>query len=282
MSTRRCSSSWMRYSKASLTFIFRFLVRWPKMLGNMSFMLTSISSTPWLVMISNAGIDFSRTSSSTMRSSSLPSRNCWRNFSRVREPGSPASNGSLPMLNPICCGSCAAGRVLHRSRHRRQQQIEQALFRVQFGLVGNVFQLLFAHHVDGDLHQVADHRLDIAAHIADLGELRRFHLHEGGVRQLRQAARDLGFAHAGGTDHDDVLRDHFFGELGRELLAAHAIAQRDGHGALRLVLADNIFVELAHDFARGQFVECDVFFICGCWKINSQFDVPLKFSSCDL
>jgi hypothetical protein len=30
----------------ALTFIFRFLVRWPKMLGNMSFMLTSISSTP--------------------------------------------------------------------------------------------------------------------------------------------------------------------------------------------------------------------------------------------
>ena len=60
-------------------------------------------------MISNAGIDFSRTSSSTMRSSSLPSRSCWRNFSRVREPGSPARSGSLPRLNPICW-SCAAGR----------------------------------------------------------------------------------------------------------------------------------------------------------------------------
>jgi hypothetical protein len=75
------------------------------MLGSMSLMLTSISSTPWLEMISKAGIDFSRTSSSTMRSSSLPSRNCWRSFSRVREPGSPARSGSLLMLKPICCWS---------------------------------------------------------------------------------------------------------------------------------------------------------------------------------
>ena len=205
-----------------------------------------------------------------MRSSSLPSRNCWRNFSRVREPGSPASKGSLPHVESDLLRVLRSGTVLHRSRHRRQQQVEQALFRVEFGLVGNVFQLLFAHHVDGDLHQVADHGLDIAAHVADLGELRSFHLHEGRVGQLRQPARDLGFAHARGADHDDVLGDDFFGEFGRKLLAAHAIAQGDGHGALRLVLPDNIFVEFAHDLARGQFVECDVFFICGCGKINSQ------------
>jgi hypothetical protein len=55
MSISDCSSSWIRYSKASLTFIFRFLVRWPKMLGSMSLMLTSISSTPWLEMISKDG-----------------------------------------------------------------------------------------------------------------------------------------------------------------------------------------------------------------------------------
>ena len=221
-------------------------------------------------MISNAGIDFSRTSSSTMRSSSLPSRSCWRNFSRVRDPGSPASKGSLPMLNPICCGSCCGGTVLHRSRHCRQQQVEQALFGVELGLVGDVFQLLLAHHVDGDLHQVADHGLHVASHVADLGELRRLHLHEGRVGQLGQPAGDLGLAHAGGADHDDVLGDDLFGEFGRELLAAHAIAQGDGDGALGLVLPDDILVELAHDLARGQFVECDVFLICGCGKINSQ------------
>ena len=60
-----------------------------------------------------------------------------------------------------------------------------------------------------------------------------------------------------GPDHDDVLGDDFFGQLGRELLAAHAIAQGDGDGALGLVLSDDIFVEFGDDFARRQFVERD-------------------------
>ena len=232
-------------------------------------MLTSISSTPWLVMISNAGIDFSRTSNSTMRSSSLPSRSCWRNFSRVREPGSPARSGSLPTLKPICW-SWAAGRGRNLRRHRGQQQVEQPLFGVQFGLVGDVLQLLFPHHVDGDLDQVADHGLDIASDVSDLGELRGLHLHEGRVRQLRQAARDLGFADARRTDHDDVLGNDFFGQFGGKLLPAHAIAQRYGDGALRLVLPYDVLVEFAHDLARGKLVECYVFFIGGCGKINGQ------------
>jgi len=67
----------------------------------------------------------------------------------------------------------------HLRRHRRQQQVEQALLGVHLRLVGDVFQLLFAHHVDGDLHQVTHHRFHIAAHIADLGELRGLNLQEG-------------------------------------------------------------------------------------------------------
>ena len=92
--------------------------------------------------------------------------------------------------------------------------------------------------------QVADHRLHVAADVADFGELRGLDLEEGRVGQLGQAARDLGLAHARGADHDDVLRHDLFRQLGRQLLPAHAIAQRDGHGALGVVLADDIFVEL--------------------------------------
>src|SRR5579864_2500456 len=47
---------------ASFTFIFRFLVRCPKMFGSMSLILTSISSTPWFEMISKDGKLRSRTS----------------------------------------------------------------------------------------------------------------------------------------------------------------------------------------------------------------------------
>src|SRR5271166_3078837 len=170
----------------------------------------------------------------------------------------------------VLCG----GTRWNLRRHCRQQQVEQPLFRVHLGLVGDVLQLLFPHHVNGDLHQVTDHGLDIASNVADLGKLRGLDLHKGRVRQLRQPARDLGFADARRTYHDDVLRNHLFGQFGRQFLPAHAITQRDRDRALRLVLAHNIFVEFAHDLARRQLVECDMFFICGCGKINGQCDVP--------
>ena len=38
----------------------------------------------------------------------------------------------------------------------RQQQVEQAVFGVQLGLVFYVFELLFAHQIYGDFDQVAD------------------------------------------------------------------------------------------------------------------------------
>ena len=47
---------------------------------------------------------------------------------------------------------------------------------------------LVAHHVDRDLDQIADHRFDVAADVADLGELRRLDLDERRMRQLARAA----------------------------------------------------------------------------------------------
>jgi hypothetical protein len=73
----------------------------------------------------------------------------------------------------------AAGGSLGGTRSRgRKQNIQQALFSVEFGLVRDVFELFFAHHFDRDLHQVADHGLNIASYIADFGELRRFYFEE--------------------------------------------------------------------------------------------------------
>jgi len=46
-------------------------------------------------------------------------------------------------------------------------------------------------------------------------------------------------------------------------LPAHAVAQGDGDGALRVLLTDNILVEFGDDFARRQFVERDLFFFGG-------------------
>ena len=176
--------------------------------------------------------------------------------------GSPASSGSLPRLNPMLPSCGRARRDLRR--HRRQQQVEQTLFGVQFGFVGNILELLLANHVDGDFDQVADHRFHIASHVAHLGELRGFDLQERRVGQLGQAAGDLGLAHAGRAHHDDVLGNDFFRQLGRQLLPPHAIAQGDRDGAFGLVLADHVLVEFAHDLARRQLIQCDILFINGC------------------
>ena len=64
---------------------------------------------------------------------------------------------------------------------------------------------LAADHVDGRLHEVADDRVHVAADVPHLGELARLHLDERTAGEAGQAAGDLGLAHPGRADHEDVL-----------------------------------------------------------------------------
>ena len=113
-------------------------------------------------------------------------------------------------------------------------------------------EAFFAHHIDRQLRQVAHHRLDVAADIADFSELRRLDLDERRLGQPREPPRNLGLADAGRPNHQNVLGHDVFGELGRKLLPAHAVAQRDGNRALRVLLADDVLVELGDDLTRRQ------------------------------
>ena len=108
--------------------------------------------------------------------------------------------------------------------------------------------------------RVANHGLDIASHVTDFGELGSLHFKKRGIRELSEAACNFGFAHASGSDHDDVFGDHFFCKIGREFLAAHAISQRNRHGALGVFLPDDMLVQFRDNLTRGQFVESDLFF----------------------
>ena len=81
-------------------------------------------------------------------------------------------------------------------------------------LLLHLLGLLGAHHVDRELDEIAHHRLDVAADVADLGELRGLDLDERRLRQPRQPAGDLGLADAGRSDHQDVLRRDLLGHLG--------------------------------------------------------------------
>ena len=133
------------------------------------------------------------------------------------------------------------------------QRVEHAFFCLGLRLALHVLAPAFAHHAYGDFDEIADDLFDVAADIADLGELGGFDFQEGGLRQTGKATRNFRFADAGGSDHQDVLRRHFFAQPVGELLAAPAIAQGEGDSALGLGLADNEAIELGDDFARGEF-----------------------------
>jgi hypothetical protein len=107
--------------------------------------------------------------------------------------------------------------------------------------------LALALLLDGHVDEVADDGVDVLADVAHLGELGGLHLDEGRVGQPRQAARDLGLAHAGGADHQDVLGRDLAAQLLVDLLAPPAVAQRDGHRALGGLLADDVAVEFGDD-----------------------------------
>ena len=132
------------------------------------------------------------------------------------------------------------------------QRIEHALLGGLLRARLHVLALPFARLGDGDLDQVAHDLLDVAADIADLGELGRLDLEERRAGEPGQPARNLGLADAGRADHQDVLRQHLFAQPLVELQPPPAVAQRDGDRALGVGLADDEAVELGDDFARGK------------------------------
>ena len=120
-------------------------------------------------------------------------------------------------------------------------------------------QPLGLDHIDGQFGQVANDGFHIAPDIADLGELRRFDLDEGGFGQLGQPSGDFRLAHAGRADHDDVLRHHLVAEVGRDLLTAPAVAKGDGDHPLGILLPDDVAIQLLDDLTRGETIEIQRF-----------------------
>ena len=150
---------------------------------------------------------------------------------------------------------------------RADQRIEHPLLGGELGLGLDLLAQPLAGHRDRDLDQVAHDLLDIAADIADLGELGRLDLDERRLREPGEAAGDLGLAAAGRADHQDVLRQHLLAQFRGQLLAAPAVAQRDRDGALGVVLADDEAVEFGDDLARAEGVMA-----CGCQRSNAALE----------
>jgi hypothetical protein len=128
-------------------------------------------------------------------------------------------------------------------------EILQAVFGVLEGTCLHANQLFVANEGDRRLDEVAHHRIDVAADVADLGELARFDLHERRLRQAGQAAGDLGLPDTSRPDEDDVLGRDVVTQLGWRVLATPAVAQRNGHRAFGGSLPDDVLVELSDDLA---------------------------------
>ena len=103
---------------------------------------------------------------------------------------------------------------------------------------------LIAHHAHRHLDKIADHRLDVPADVADLGELGRLDLDERCVDDLGEPPCDLRLAHAGRTLHDDVLGRDLVAQSLRKLRTAISVAQGDRDRLLRRVLSDDVSVKL--------------------------------------
>ena len=175
----------------------------------------------------------SATSISISLSSSLPSRSVLRNSWRA-------------VLS-------AAGVVAEAELGARagQQRVEDALLGGVLGARRAALRISCSRACfDRDLDQVADDRVDVAADVADLGELGRLDLDEGRVGEPRQAARDLGLADAGGADHEDVLRRDLAAQrLGDLLRGASGCAARSPPRAWRRP-GRRCAVELGDDLLR--------------------------------
>ena len=132
----------------------------------------------------------------------------------------------------------------------RQQRVENPLLGSFLRPRAHAARRLLAGLLDADLDQVAHDAVDVAADVAHFRELGRLDLDERRVGEPRQATGNLGLAHAGRADQQDVLRRDLLAKGLGHLQAPPAVAQRDGDRALRSALPDDVLVELVHDLLR--------------------------------
>ena len=136
---------------------------------------------------------------------------------------------------------------------RWDQHVENTLFGHLFGAIAVFLNRLDAHHLNRRIGQIADDGVHFFTHIAHFGELSGFNFDERRVSQFGQTTGDFGFTHTGRADHQNIFWRHFVAKLFVELHATPAVTQCDSHGALGIVLADNVFVQFADNFAWGHF-----------------------------
>src|SRR5438034_949972 len=134
--------------------------------------------------------------------------------SRSRWTPSRETSGPWPPSRPAILSS-SSGKLIPEGAGRegvvrplRTQEVDEPVLGELLRPPPHPRHHLGLDHVHRQLGEVADHRLHVAAHVADLGVLGGLDLQEGRLGELREPAGDLGLPDAGRADHDDVLRRH--------------------------------------------------------------------------
>ncbi len=135
---------------------------------------------------------------------------------------------------------------------RGQEEIEDTIFGAPTGGFDDLGAAFVAEHIDGDVHEVADHAFHVAPDVADLGIFGCLDLEERRADQSGQASRDFGLSAASRSDHEDILGIDLIAQGGIKFAPAGAIAQCDGHHFFGVGLPHDIAVEFGDDFAGSQ------------------------------
>ena len=140
--------------------------------------------------------------------------------------------------------------MLLRAHRTGQEEIHEPGFRGRAGSLLHSLVFFLAHHMNGDIEEIADHGFHIAAHVTHFREFRGFHLYKGSSAQFGQTARYFGLAAARGTHHDDVLGRNLIAQFLGQLLSAPPVADSHRHHAFGFFLTYDILIEFSHYLMR--------------------------------
>ena len=130
-----------------------------------------------------------------------------------------------------------------------QQGVQDAFLCSVLCPMTNFCHFLFAGQLDGDIHQVTNDAINLAADVADFGKLGCLDFDKRRFSQFGQTSRYFSLADTGRSNHQDVLWRNFAAERFVDLYPAPAIPEGDSDGALGVVLADDVLVQFLDDFS---------------------------------
>ena len=178
------------------------------------------------------------------RAVAIALRNRWRRQQVSDELRDEIAPKNIIMIGPTGVGKTEISRRLAKLAQAPFLKVEASKF-TEVGYVGRDVESMIRDLTELAINMVKEEEKEKV-------QIRARESAEEKVLDLLLPPRHLGFPDARGPDHDDVLRRDLVAELGRNVLPPPPIAQRDRHGALGLLLADDVAIELGDDLGRRQ------------------------------